>query len=831
MTSQREQIEFVNRNEEMEALRGRIFPAARKPTITFLISPTGYGKTRLTDRLIEMISAEGPACVVVDPAIRSRSRSDRIYAWFFVQRAADPRSFRSVAGRHEYRSFAKFLKRSPFSKINWKHHYENLKEALSPSKLMRFVIELGENLIKVGRYSSEALLQDDNTFATQLAQDYVRRMANFRPTLFVVRECQNIDPESLNFFVTLGRDTWQSYVICEYTSPQHGLSPEHHAIVFDSIEDRNTLQLIPLPRLDPKEFKFLVRKYTRVDQKQEVGLELKWDGNLRIIKELNNTLMIGRAGAVSPSLVLDEAIRYNLEFLSEERKLIIAIATVHVEAIGQDTLIGVIKLIRPFLTGNEIVSQIVGLANEEKYIEVKARHISLSDEDLLDAVNSSPSMMRVLRLAEASLRDFYLDFLKGQTYASVPLHAALRQAIALCAQTGEIVALRRLIKTLDATVREAVDQTLYINIIADAVSRRDDLLESELREFVDWVSGAAYEVSDFPAAISLLEKLQKQSNFDMALLACCYGEVNRLDEAVMLAHRIASRANDKRSDSALAAKLIELVNIAAQGKKPEARELHMQLRTDAKFSKSALFGFVLRYTEVIEEFPACVPDVLRSIESLQKHGFRKAAAYSQMSAAVYLAFQGRIETARQLIGDAKAELLPYVRDRQIIFNNSVVVDLLSSAPDIKWCIDMLNLALSVARDEYNRFVIQTNRLICYWLLEDYTKATYCADILESILVSPAFGHRGAFWPACFNCWKFFTAVGNRERAEYFRVIPLKLGFEGDADEGYWKTRFDLQARVPPEFNYLMQFKYHPEYLSHWLIDLEGLALLKAANGR
>ena len=827
--SKAEKIEFVNRSDELEMLRSRISPDAQMSTVTFLLAPAGYGKSSLTNRLIETVKADGPTCVIVDPGVRSRSRSDRIYAWFFVQRAADPNA-RCEQGRREYKSFAKFLREKLYRAVDRKHIYENLKEAVTRGKLLRFSVELIENLFKIGRYKPESILQEDSPFAAQIAEDYVRRLAGYRPTLFIVRESQNIDPESLNFFLTLGDDTWQSFVIFEYTNPQSRFSVDHEKIIHETVLDKSSLKTYELHKLNMDDFRFLLRKYALIDRTIEAQMELQWDGNLRIIKALNINIMVGRTAPVSPPLLLD-AHRHNLETLSDRRKLVLAVVAVHEEAIRQDVLCAVIQSIDAISSRLVIENELTGLANEERYIRISGDQLSLSDEDLLEAIATSTAIRAMLRKAEVSLREFYLSCIDGTSPVGAPLHQALRQGIALCARTGDIFALRNLIKMLDSTIRQTYDQALYVSIVTETVLGRSDLTEMERRELIDWASGAAYEVNDFPAAIALLENLPNPNAYHIALLACCYGEAGRAEEALSLSRSLLVNSADPYSNIALAAGLIEMVNLAGLGRNAEARVLYSRLRSDKTFAKSALFGFLLRYAEIFQEFPTSTADVLASVAQFRKHGLNKSAAYSQLAAAIFLAFEGRNAAARALVAEAEAELSLHVRDRQTILNNAVVVSLLSSSPDLKWCIEMLNAALFTAKDQYSRLVIQTNRLICYWMLKDYIRATQCADIIEHILAAPTFGHRGVFWPACFNAWTLFTELGNLTRADYFKQIALNLGFDGSADESYWKTRFDIPAVLIPEFEYLMKFAYHPEYLSHWVIDLEGIFLLREANAQ
>jgi hypothetical protein len=820
------EIEFVNRTEELLALRSRIPPSARENSLTFLRAPSGFGKSRLTDHLLETSPTDGPTFVVVDPAIRSKQRSDRIYPWFFVQRAAEPNAARNKSGR-EFRSFAEYLRRSQYARINWKHVYENLKEAFSLSKLARFTFELGENLLKTGRYSPEAILQDDGRFATQIAQEYVTQLAYHRPTVFVIRESQNIDPESLRFFLTVGEETATIAVILEYTSPDNRFSPDHEKVILDTVTRESSLIIFDLLRLDLKEFRALLQRYSPLDKQVEAAVEIAWDGNLRIIKELKYRLMLGRS--VEDSKPLLATIEQNLELLPKRRRLLLAVIASNVEAIAPEVIIATAKRIEPNAASKDIVSELNELANAGQYVQLK-NHIALTDEDLLEAITKSPAMQPFVRLAETSLRDFYLDVVKGAEFASLPLQTALRQAIALCARTGDIVALRGLIKILESAVQQASDQTLYINIVAGVLRGCQDFSDLEQEELVGWASAAAYEVGDFATTVSLLESLPVVGNYELAVLACGYGEVNRHEEALTLAQQLRSSASAD-SSTALVGKLVECANLFALDRKTEAEQLHSSMRSDAVSAMSPLFGYVLRYTEIIKDFPDCTSDVLESADLFFKHGFHKSAAYSQLAGAMHLAYSGQVAEARQLLAKAESELTSHVRDRQIVLNNSVVLELLRPEPYVEWCIEKLNSALFTVGDDFSRLTLQNNRLICFWLSGNFSQAIHCADVIERILHAPGFGNRDVFWTTCFNAWSFFNDIGDVERSNRFKSIPLFLDIDKCCYASYWKARFGINDHAGPEFDFLMQFKYHPEYLSHWLIDFEGLSLLKGVSAQ
>jgi hypothetical protein len=704
-----------------------------------------------------------------------------------------------------------------------------MKEITSPAKLLKVVIELVENVAKTGRYSPEAMLQDDGFYATSMAEEYVRACASFRPTVVVVRECQHIDPESLRFFLTIGEEAVHTAVIFEYTTDDGEFSPDHQKLVLETLPHKERLVIFDLLRLSPKEFRFLLGKYAPLGKTLESAVELKWDGNLRLIKELKYRLMVGHSVGAAAVPLLDATMHQNLAGLTKQARLLLALIAVHVEAIGQDALTAVFRRVDRTACGRDVVAALDSLVGQEKYVTISGAHVAIADEDILDAVLTSPLMMPMIRLAETSLREFYLDQLRGTMFASVPLLSTLRQAIALCGRTGDIVALRGLLKTLDSAMCQAFDQTLYGNIVADAVLSHKDLSEIERLDLVDWVSAAAYEVGDYPTATSLLETLPDPRAYDLAMMGCCYGEINRHQDAIMLAQRLLLAQGD--SDGTLIARLIECASLFALGQFEAAEAVHAALRDDTALAASPLFGFVLRYTEIIKDFPECTADVLLSAEHLAKNGMMKASAYSLLAGAMHVAYTGQIDAARRLVAQAETQLSAHIRDRQILLNNAVVIELLSPDPDVPASVKQLDTALFSARDDFSRLVIEINRLICNWLLNDLVRARHCASVIDEILEEPRFGNRDIVWTACFNAWSFFLETGDHERADHFKALAFKVGLDRRCYRDYWMRRFGLAQTAPPAFEFLLTLKYHPEYLSHWLIDVEGLARLKEARAQ
>ncbi len=194
---------------------------------------------------------------------------------------------------------------------------------------------------------------------------------------------------------------------------------------------------------------------------------------------------------------------------------------------------------------------------------------------------------------------------------------------------------------------------------------------------------------------------------------------------------------------------------------------------------------------------------------------------------MHLAYLGNAKVARRSVREAEAELRPYVRDQSIIYNNSVMIELLADKPRLSCCLEKLNTALLTVGDDFSRLTLHNNCLICYALKSDYQRGNHTIDIIDRILDAPGFGNRDIFVTVSFNVWRFCVETGQLDRADKFKSVALDIGLENTCYPNYWAVRFGLKASAEPAFDFLLQHKYHPEYLSHWLIDLEGLSVLKA----
>lgn len=206
-----------------------------------------------------------------------------------------------------------------------------------------------------------------------------------------------------------------------------------------------------------------------------------------------------------------------------------------------------------------------------------------------------------------------------------------------------------------------------------------------------------------------------------------------------------------------------------------------------------------------------------------------ADTISQFPAAMYLARSGDIAGARELLADARAALAGEVRDQHLILNNSAAVDLLSDAPDFASCREALTYALRLAGDDFTELTILNNLGIAYRGEQNWEAASDCADRCMLILNDHDFADTDIYWPVSFNASQIYRAAGLEDKAAVAHRFPLERTRERSDNKGYWAFRYGLSDEIDEPYRFLASREVHPVYLSHWLIDLEGLNLLKRAR--
>ncbi len=435
--------DFVNRTEELRLLRDRISPRAVSSCITVLRSPAGFGKSRLTGRLVATNSEDGPSFIIVDPAVRSAARSDRGRAWHFVQRAAEFDSHIHTPGHREFEDFSAYVRSKKLATVDWDNVYANAKELGPVNKFVRFFAELIETIFKNGKQDPAKLLESDANFAVDLARRYLRDLASFRPTVVIVRGAQDIDIESLGFFLALADDAPKYSLILEYTTQDRKISSDHEDAIMSAASESVSVRILDLLELKIGEVRRLLQLYELGEREIETVARLKWDGNIRKIRELRFQVLAAAGPKLDEVMNLDEVLATRIASMPRRERLLIALVLAHGDEIPIESLCIVARRIDPRIDATRLTNSSSKDREELALLVVRGNRVSIKDLDAAAAIRRAPELSGLLRLSQTVLREYYIEVIDCQEYREVAFDVALRQAVSLCALRARAILTRR----------------------------------------------------------------------------------------------------------------------------------------------------------------------------------------------------------------------------------------------------------------------------------------------------------------------------------------------------------------------------------------------------
>lgn len=550
--------------------------------------------------------------------------------------------------------------------------------------------------------------------------------------------------------------------------------------------------------------------------------------------ELKYRVGIGRkissTSDIRRSLVdIKRGLQNRFQELNRLQKLLMAIVVSHVEAVHRHTLLTMVARLDNHSTAATRERSLEELVADHRFLESRYEFIHVQNEDVAAAISENAEFVGLSALAQRGLRDYYLEVIDAKDFTAAAMSVAVRQALALCAKTRDTTSMLRLMDCLSDDIRQANDQSVYVDAIVEAVFGDEDLFQTEYEALVDWASALAYDTGDFRRAARLLDSLPSLSAYQGAMLACCAQETGQHQRALDIVR--SNRSSWHGIDAQLTAELIEMIVARAQADVDRAKIIFQRLRETGDFGTSLLFAYALRFSESINEFPDCTPHVLESSDRFEHGGLTKSQAYSLLAAAMHLAREGKVAVALEAVERAGRLLVGEVRDQHIVLNNKAAATMLSEHPSFEECVTWLNAAMRTSRDDYSDAVILNNLAIANSRLGRLAKAVDCVERVLTILEAPDFADRNIFWGVGFTAMKIFREAGHAERADWACTFIQEKALRPTTYPTYWEYRFGLREDVEAKFDHMLRLDYHPLFLSHWLIDLEGLMLLKTESPR
>lgn len=834
MDAGEDELEFVNREAELAFLQ-RCFEQPG-PALVVLRSPSGFGKSRLTSRLRVVLDAPARPFCVVDPNVRTAAGGQRLYDGYFIQRCAEALSVMAEQEGAPWLTFVQFLKTKRWVRAKQKSLLDLISELPSAKHLYKIGFDYASRLFGLGDHGASTLLRSDRADAVKICTAYVDHVVADRRITFIIREAQHIDLDSLASLLADPVGSPPPDIIFEYTSENGQFLPEHHKAFLRTARNRGGIAILDIVRLNLEHLELLLRAH--VDRTATLATEayLSWDGNLRAVLELKFQVGVGiplaGSGGIAGVLAnLESNLERHLASLSALERMLVAAVVAHIEPIDQPTLFRVVNRPDRVLTPAAFESALGRLISAHGFLDRSSAGVRVQNESIAAAATTAPGFEALIAGAEAALLEHYRSALQAADYSFGSMPLAVRQIFRLAAQTHDATALLHAVHTLSDEVRNAQDQTIYADTVASAIAETPAFYGSQHDDLVVWAASLAYGVGDWRKAAILLQAKQTQDAFSLTMRAFALTECGAHDEALNLAQTI--RAQARRADEKLVAELIEILVIGcrSRGMENDARERLEAILRRPEHQDSPLIGYAYRFFEITDGFVDALPRLQESIAWFERFGFARSRAYSQLPAAMYLARDGQIALARTWLAEAQAVLIDEVRDQHLILNNRAAVELLADDGDPAACVELLSAALCTARDDFSELTIVTNLMLAHWRSGTMETALSLAERALTILEDHDFADQDTYWPVCFNVAQVLQAAGLDDRRAEVLAFPARTAGTPSVNTAYWQVRYEGAGSAPEGYAFLLSKPLHPLYLSHWVVDLEGLNLLRPAPGR
>jgi hypothetical protein len=812
-------LPFVNREAELAFLGRCLEDAEEQAGVVVLTAPPGYGKSSLTDRLRELAGgADRPFCIV-DPLVLDTATATRLHEGYFVQRCAEALDASSRDSRYAWPDLQTFLRERRLKNATQGSGSDLVESFLADETIRRPVFNYLARVFNLGRYAPAELLARDDDFAISRCTEYATSLLARHSLVLVVREAHLMDLYSLRTLLETIASHRMPHLILEYTT-NHAFAAAHEKLLLRYPFVRHCM----LRKMGRDRVEHLLEEAVGCRTRLSPADYENWDGNLRAVKWLTGSaagLAKELPVLLAPRLATSLADEFNR--LDGAHKLLLAILHANGEPIALDHLREVLQRALPDAIGQTPDGLVDAVMADGGLVVWSTAGLRLHNETVAQAIAEADTLRPLIALAEKLLRDSYWAVMERPAASAADLSHGLRHVFRLSGRTRDTAGLLRACAALNDRVAQSSDQRIYVDAVASALESDLQLTGPDRDQLIRWAASLAYRTNDPARAADLLEQLQTQDTFTLTMRAFALQELGRHETSLRLAEVIASDAQSP--DEGLAAELIKALVGGCLGEVGASRDLLNRIVADPNYQNSPLLGYAYRFFEVVEGFADCLPKLLLSAAWFGRFDLPIPAAYSQLPAAVFLARLGRLGEARTLMSQAVAALEGTVHDKQLLLNDRAAIELLAPKPDYATCVEVLSEALRHARDDFSELTILTNLALARSGIEDHAAAAASARQSMAILESHDFADRDIYWPICFNAAQVFGASDDlQERAAALR-FPEQRGGPVSVNKDYWSFRYGRCVAVPEGFEYLTALPRHPVYLSHWLMEVEGMERL------
>lgn len=625
-------LEFVNRGDELHFLKECLIQAHNRPALVIIRSPSGFGKSTLTDHLSKIDSLSSPAFCIVDPSIRGRTGAVLVYDGFFLQKVAEAIDRLASSKKYSWPTLSEFLKDRKKKSLATKNANDILSELPSLKHAYKIIYDYTARAFSFGRYAPEKLLVSDESDAIAICSAYAKYCLESYSFTMVLREAQHIDLHSLKSLLLLSESHPGPNLIIEYTSENSCFEPEHQKLILRTAGKSDEVKLLDLVRLNEAHLEYLIRNNVRNDFNLTSDYYLSWDGNLRSIIELKFQVGIGQSlidgTKISKTLAnLTDTVVDHISRLTPLEKILLAMVLSHVESIDLSTISSVIYRINSHESQSAISKALDSLEDKHSFLSRSAGAVSIRNDTIAKSLYKSHSMQGLVAVSEKALREHYAEALKGNL-GGTSLFNSVRQYFRLCARTKDIQGLSWSIKYLSKAIKSTQDQSIYIDVISSAIQADPELYKGDYEELLDWGAELAYAASDWNRAASLLSLKGEHTPYSKLMYACTLQEIGRHNEALAMIETLSEAP--KNTDVFITKLLVESMIIGGEGQYDKARNILNSITNNEGGYSGPLIGYAYRFFEIVDGLESSLENLIRSIDWFEKHGLLKSKAYSQL---------------------------------------------------------------------------------------------------------------------------------------------------------------------------------------------------------
>ncbi len=817
-------ISFVNREEEQALFLALLPPISLVNAILIIRSPSGYGKSRLFDKLIETIEANSSVqFIVIEPSLREKQNDYKVYNGFYIQQIAS--HLNTIAEVSKNISIEEYLKKIKWKMVKDKKLAVLLKQYPGIQTIYTTMVDYIQRMFSIGDFSSKSILEKNESYAIEICRQYIDEILNIdQQTIVVIRESQHIDEESLKFLLQNQRKLQKFSLVLEYTSASEKFF-ESHAKIFDrNLDDYENVYIHDLLKLSQAHLQQLLNQYIHESLTITPDCYLNWDGNLRTFKEIKYQVYINRKVEKiewnqDDAFNLNKLLEKHLAALSREMKILLLVILENKEGVPFGILKQLIGSIDLKITSDKISKVLQELIYKHNYLIEYEGLIRFENEDISYAIRNNQSYIALRRFVQKKLREYYLEYTLDKTFKQSALSSETRRALELCIATDDTASIVKIVDNLSKEITKSHDQLTYIATIHEAIVSNKFLIDRDKNFLIDWAAALAYEVGDYYRATVLLNMLPQLSSYQALLMSCSLLESGEHDRAI----EIINQHVDTTLYSAYK-KLVLILYLRFLNRTDEARILLFEV-IESNIN-TIVSGYAYRFTEMVLEFPECISYLEESIKIFSQKNLRKSEAYSRLACAVHMARAGNIQSAKTYIEKAQQLLENEISDKHILLNNKSIISLFDFNTNYLHIEQWLETALLYSKDDFSDATILNNLAISKFYLGNILGAEETIQKVLKILKSPDFKDKDIYWAIYYNAAKIFTKNGQELEANRLIELALQILPKPSSYPGYWEYRYQLTEDLNAKYSTMISYELHPLFLSHWLIDYEGILMLK-----